>query len=273
MSESTYSQRYAALDSNTAGTFAFDTISAKDYAVSKLAFGAVGSVTYVDASNPLPVTFSGNVTVVGTGTFLVQAAQSGTWNIGTVTGITNVVHVDDNSGSLTVDAPVGTPVFVRLSDGSAAIPTLPVSLASVPSHAVTNAGVFVVQENGSALTSLQLIDDVVHSGDATLSKYAVIGAVLDDVGTGTVTENNANSLRMSSRRALLVEGVASGTNINVNLAASAATVTVSGTVAATQSGTWLKLVPASRRNTPATVYVPLPRSAVGTGSTAPLDAE
>ena len=35
--------------------------------------------------------------------------------------------VTDNAGSLTVDAPVGTPVFVRLSDGTAAITTLPVS--------------------------------------------------------------------------------------------------------------------------------------------------
>jgi len=36
----------------------------------------------------------------------IPATQSGTWNVGTVTtvtGITNVVHVDDNSGSLTVD--------------------------------------------------------------------------------------------------------------------------------------------------------------------------
>lgn len=38
--------------------------------------------------------------------------------------------VTDNSGSLTVDAPVATPVFVRLSDGAAAIATLPVSLAT-----------------------------------------------------------------------------------------------------------------------------------------------
>jgi hypothetical protein len=70
-----------------------------------------------------PVSLASSVTIVGTGTFAVQAAQSGTWtvtgaggtfpatqsgtwNIGTVTtltGITNVVHVDDNSGSLTVD--------------------------------------------------------------------------------------------------------------------------------------------------------------------------
>jgi hypothetical protein len=40
---------------------------------------------------------------------------------------TDVVPVNDNAGSLTVDAPVGTPVFVRLSDGAAAISTLPVS--------------------------------------------------------------------------------------------------------------------------------------------------
>lgn len=50
------------------------------------------------------------------------------------------VPVTDNSSSLTVDAPVATPVFVRLSDGAAAISTLPVSLATVPSHAVVDAG-------------------------------------------------------------------------------------------------------------------------------------
>lgn len=87
---------------------------------------------------------------------------------------------------------------------------------TVASHAVTNAGTFVTQEDGAALTSLQLIDDVVHSGDAALSKYAVIGAVRDDTSTGTVTENQANALRMSSRRALLVEGVASGTAVTVS---------------------------------------------------------
>ena len=40
---------------------------------------------------------------------VVSAVQLGTWNIGTVTtltGITNVVHVDDNAGSLTVDGTV-----------------------------------------------------------------------------------------------------------------------------------------------------------------------
>ena len=38
-----------------------------------------------------------NATVVGTGTFAVQAAQSGTWNIGTLTSITNTVPVKATS--------------------------------------------------------------------------------------------------------------------------------------------------------------------------------
>jgi hypothetical protein len=64
---------------------------------------------YVKHVDAIPITDnSGSLTVDGTvgisGT--VAATQSGTWNIGTVTtltGITNVVHVDDNASSLTVD--------------------------------------------------------------------------------------------------------------------------------------------------------------------------
>lgn len=85
-------------------------------------------------------------------------------NTVTVTGSGGTFPVTDSGGSLTVDAPVGTPVFVRLSDGSAAITTLPVSLASVPSHAVTNAGTFAVQVDGGALTRLTDIETNTDSG-------------------------------------------------------------------------------------------------------------
>lgn len=100
------------------------------------------------ATLPVSVASVPSHDVTNAGTFAVQASQSGAWDVGTVTTITNVVHVDDNAGSLTVDAPVATPVFVRLSDGASAIATLPVSLASVPSHDVTNAGTFAVQAAG-----------------------------------------------------------------------------------------------------------------------------
>ena len=145
---------------------------------------------------------------------------------GTITTITNVVQVDDNSGSLTVDAPVGTPVFVRLSDGAAAISTLPVSLASVPSHAVTNAGTFVVQENGAALTSLQLIDDTVYTDDtSTHSTGASKGILFMAAATPTDAAVNANDIgavAMTVNRELLVQvntALPAGTNAIGKLAA------------------------------------------------------
>ena len=85
--------------------------------------GTEGSYTAAaiggDASNGIDV----DVTRVG-GT--VAVTQSGTWD---------EVGINDSGNSITVDAPVGTPVFVRLSDGSSAIATLPVSLASLPALA------------------------------------------------------------------------------------------------------------------------------------------
>lgn len=70
---------------------------------------------------------SGAMVVKGGGT--AGAAASA---VVTVQGIASMtpVQIGDNSGSLTVDAPVGTPVFVRLSDGAAAV--APVTTAQIP---------------------------------------------------------------------------------------------------------------------------------------------
>lgn len=92
-----------------------------------------------------------NATVVGTGTFAVQAAQSGTWNITNISGTVSLptgaatettlaainaklvsgtdigdvtvnnasgasaVNIQDGGNSITVDAPLGTPVFATLT--------------------------------------------------------------------------------------------------------------------------------------------------------------
>lgn len=50
-------------------------------------------------------------------------------------GTSNPLPINDAGGSLTVDAPVGTPVFVRISNGTTQVDTLPVSLASLPALA------------------------------------------------------------------------------------------------------------------------------------------
>ena len=131
--------------------------------------------------------------------------QSGTW---TVTGAGGSFPVTDSGGTLTVDAPVGTPVFVRLSDGSSAISTLPVSLASVPSHAVTNAGTFATQVDGAALTALQLIDNPVVVDDAAFTpattSVMMAGFTFDNVTPDSVNEGDAGAARMSANRCIFV---------------------------------------------------------------------
>ncbi len=104
----------------------------------------------------------------------------------------------------TVDAPVATPVFVRLSDGAAAITTLPVSLASAPSTAVTNAGTFATQVDGSALTALQLIDDPVFADDAAFtigtSKVHMAGAVAVAHGAAPDTADALDAVALMTNR-------------------------------------------------------------------------
>jgi len=201
---------------------------------------------HVNVGNTVTV---GSHAVTNAGTFLVQnnsATPAGTNNIGdvdvlTVNGVApafntgargatvqrvtiatdDVVPITDNSGSLTVDAPVGTPAFVRLSDGAAAISTLAVSLASVPSHAVTNAGTFVTQENGALLTSSQLLDDTVATLGTTTytettTKGNVIGVVRRDANTSLVdTTNEVAPLQVNSTGELKVaqiQALPAGTN-------------------------------------------------------------
>lgn len=161
------------------------------------AIGKLAANSGVDIGDVDVTSVSGNVTVVqGTATNLKVDAS----------GV--AVPITDNSGTLTVDAPVGTPVYVRLSDGSTAIATLPVSLASVPSHAVTNAGVFAVQVDGSSLTALQKIDDPVLVDDAgftpATSSVSMSGFQADEASTDSVDEGDAGAARMTLDRKQIV---------------------------------------------------------------------
>lgn len=74
--------------------------------------------------------------------------------------------------------------------------------------ACTNAGTFAVQVDGSALTSLQLIDDCIFVDDAAFtpgtSKVAVVAAQADEASTDSVDEGDAGALRMTLDRKLIV---------------------------------------------------------------------
>ncbi len=94
---------------------------------------------------------------------------------------------------------------------------------TVASHAVTNAGTFAVQVDGSALTSLQLLDDVVFADDAAFtpatSKISMVGFEYDDSSPDSVDEGDAGAARMSANRNIYVQlrdaaGNERGVNVN-----------------------------------------------------------
>jgi len=60
--------------------------------------------------------------------------------------------VSDNAGSLTVDAPVGTPVFARLSDGAATLIGQKTMAASLPVVVASDQSVIPVSDNAGSLT-------------------------------------------------------------------------------------------------------------------------
>ena len=204
---------------------------------------------------------SGNsITVDNGGTFATQAAQSGTWNItnvsGTVslpTGASTSVKQDTVIGHLdgvetllgTIDADTGNistkidTLAGAVSGSEMQVDVLTMPTVTVNSHAVTNAGVFAVQVDGAALTSLQLADDVVATlGTDTYTeattKANIIGAVRRDADTTLVnTTNEIAPLQVDANGRLKVEAF-SGETLPVSLTST----TITGTVAATQSGTW-----------------------------------
>lgn len=74
---------------------------------------------------------------------------------------------------------------------------VPISAASLPlpSGAATSAN------QATEITSLQLIDDIVHATNGALSKSAAIGGQLDDTSTTAATEDNVAPVRITAQRA------------------------------------------------------------------------
>lgn len=94
--------------------------------------------------------------------------------------------------------------------GNVDIVTMPT--VTVNSHAVTNAGTFATQVDGSALTALQLIDDTVFTDDAAVTLGTSKGNVAAGVAVATdgtdptavSAEGDAAALRTDMNRLLIV---------------------------------------------------------------------
>lgn len=206
----------------------------------KLEFGADNTQTKVSSASPLPVQISD-----GTDTALVSAggalhvAQQGTVTVDlgvnndvTVTGTVDLGATDNAvldsiaAGYAAEGAALGSGVLLQGDDGTdrtnVLVDTdghLQVDVLTAPSTAVTNAGTFVVQENGAALTALQLVDDVVYVDDADwtdgASKHALVGGLYQSTPQ-TVTDGDVAPFNITANGALHV--------------AQQGTVTISGTV-------------------------------------------
>jgi hypothetical protein len=116
------------------------------------------------------------------------------------------VQAESYQGGVAVGA--AAPMQVSLANHAANATAVAVSLATVPSHAVTNAGVFAVQVDGNALTALQLIDDSIFTDDAAftpaVSKVSMVGYQADEASTDSIDEGDAGAARMTLDRKVIV---------------------------------------------------------------------
>lgn len=136
---------------------------------------------------------------------LVEGVASGT--AVKVDGSAVAQPVTDNSSSLTVDAPVGTPVFVRLSDGAAAITNLATNVAQIGGNAV-NAGAGTV---GTGTQRITLASD--DPAAAVLGTTSGAKVITDATGTIQQYLRGLVYLLITSGQALVTASIAAGTNL------------------------------------------------------------
>lgn len=159
-----------------------------------------------------------------------------------VDGSASVQPVSDNGGSLTVDAPVATPLFTRLSDGAAALigqktmaASLPVVLASdqsavtVAQATAANLNATVVQATG---TNLHVVTDATSTTAVTQATATNLKAQAE-VYQGGVAVGAAAPLQVSlantGANATAVKTDSSATTQPVSIAASVTVAQATGT--------------------------------------------
>jgi hypothetical protein len=176
---------------------------------------ATGHVNIADGGNT--ITVDGTVAATQSGTWTVQPGNTANTTAWKVDASSVAVPITDNSGSLTVD----------------------------------NGGTFAVQDS-------QVVADNAGFTDGT-TKVQPVGYIFDEVAGTALTENDAAAARIDSKRAqvgVIEDATTRGQRAAVSAAGavkvdgSAATQPVSGTVAATQSGTWT-VQPGNTANTTA----------------------
>lgn len=175
------------------------------------------TLSVVNATTPLPTT----TVVTSAPTTTVTAT-----NLDVQIGGSDILQVQSNSANLATQTTAAAILAKQPALGTAGSSStdvisvqgiasgtaLPVSVASIPSHAVTNAGTFVVQENGTALTALQLIDNIPNTiGSTTSGQSGVLGLCATTTAAPTTTTAQSSALSCDTSGALRVVGSAGTT--------------------------------------------------------------
>jgi hypothetical protein len=239
-------------------TVATDDIAGVKHQLVKVEFGVADSATPVSTTNPLPVDQT-NTTIADGGVLPAKGVQVGgtdgsvfqvlsTDNAGRLNAnINGAVPVTDNAGSLTVDAPVAAPVFVRLSDGAAAISALPVT-DNAGSLTVDNGGTFAVQADTELPAAAALADAAANPTAPAVGAFALLwnGATWDRLPgsaanglttnlkalNGTAIDTNSGVKSAGTQRVVIATDQVQLTNA-LKVDGSAVTQPVSGTVSIT----------------------------------------
>lgn len=151
--------------------------------------------------------------------------------------------LDHGQAAMAASLPV-----VIASDQSA----VPVSVATVPSHAVTNAGTFAVQESGAALTALQLIDNCIAGNEAQVDVITV-PAPLSTTGGGTEATAQRVTIASDSTGVLSVDD--NGGSLTVDGTVTPASLSGAVAAAAVTVGVTAVALPASALSNRRTVTI------------------
>ena len=203
-----------------------------------------GAVVGGTSTNPLRTDPTGTTTQPvsdGGGSLTVDGSLT---TVATVTTITNVVHVDDNAGTLSIDDGAGSITV----DGTFWQATQPISASALP----LPSGAATAANQSTANTSLSSIDGkitAVNTGAVVISSSALPS------GAATAANQSTANTSLSSLDTKLGEVQASPTantvldRLKAIATALAGTLTVA-THAVTQSGTWT-VQPGNTANTTA----------------------
>ena len=213
-SKATYADNVTADPGTGGATFRTDDDGTAHWPYVKLAWGADNTQTIVAAGgDAIPIqdggnaiTVDGTVAVTNTGTFAVQVDGAA---LTALQLIDDAIYVDDadwtdNTSKHVLVGGLYQSIQQTVTDGDVA----PFQVNAQGILMVDAPNTVFVNETGSALAALQLIDDAIFADDAAFtqgtSRLMVIGCIADETSTDTVSEHDVGVPRMTLDRKVIV---------------------------------------------------------------------